>query len=269
MKLTNRANLPQALVRAVQNQGYSPGSSDITVTQLIQPPMIRHLTKKHYKDIEEDASDRIWALIGSAVHGILENASKGSTDRFEERIYAEVLEWKLGGAFDLLEGSRLVDYKITSVYSADGKIDWERQLNVLRWLLHKNGTEVTSLEIQAIFRDWSKHGIKKNPEYPPTQVKTIPVKMWTLEEAEKYVYERVALHQLSDPPPCTDEDRWVVPEKFALMKEGGKRATKLFDIKPETVEKGYYIEHRPATYNRCADYCSVNKFCKVWNDTTF
>jgi hypothetical protein len=68
---------------------------------------------------------------------------------------------------------------------------------------------------------------------------------------------------------CTDEERWTTPQKFALMKNGAKRATKLFDIKPETVEDGYFIEHRPAVYRRCEDYCSVSKFCPIWSDVTF
>ena len=142
MKLTNKFNLPEPLVNAVKNQAYSKGSSDITVTQLIQPPLIRHLTALHNDSIEEDVSSRIWALLGSSVHSILEKAYKGSTARVEERVYADVLGWRLGGAFDVLEGSTLSDYKITSVYAKDGKIEWENQLNVLRWILHKNGTVV-------------------------------------------------------------------------------------------------------------------------------
>jgi len=144
MKLTNKFNLPDPIVNAVNNTGYTPGSSDITVTQLIQPPLIRHLTNKHWNELEEDVSGRVWALFGTAVHHLLEMAYKGRTARVEERVYAEVLGWKLGGAFDVLEGSSLSDYKVTSVYSSDGKIEWERQLNILRWLLHKNGTEVTN-----------------------------------------------------------------------------------------------------------------------------
>jgi len=266
MKLTNKFNLPEPIVNAVQNQGYTPGSSDITVTQLIQPPLIRQLRIKHDSDIEEDASDRVWALFGSSVHHLLEMAYKGSTVRREERVYAEVLGWKLGGAFDVLEGSHLSDYKVTSVYSSDGKIEWERQLNVLRWLLHKNGTEVTKLSITAIFRDWREMESKRDHEYPARAIMTLPVRMWTLEEAERYVFERVALHQKSNPDICTDEERWATKEKWALMKIGGKKATKLFEEKPDdsSVPKGYNIEHRPATYRRCERYCSVSKFCPAW-----
>ena len=270
MKLTNKFGLPEPLVNAVKNQAYSKGSSDITVTQLIQPPLIRHLNALHHDKVEEDASSRIWALLGSSVHSILEKAYQGSNARVEERVYAEVNGWKLGGQFDVLEGSTLSDYKITSVYAKDGKIEWENQLNVLRWILHKNGTEVNKLQIVAIFRDWRIMESKKDPEYPNTQVAVLNIPVWTLDEAEAYVKERVALHQLSDPPACNDEERWATPEKWALMKEGGKRATKLYDIKPEEeIAKGYYLEHRPAVYKRCQEYCAVNKFCPHFNDVTF
>jgi len=266
MRLTNKFGLPDPIVNAVQNTGYTRGSSDITVTQLIQPPLIRKLGKEHYEEMEEDASDRVWALFGSSVHHLLEMAYKGRTARVEERVYAEVLGWKLGGAFDVLEGSTLSDYKVTSVYGAAGKIEWERQLNVLRWLLHKNDTEVDKLQIITIFRDWREMESKRDHEYPARAIMTLPVRMWTLEEAERYVFERVALHQKSNPDICTDEERWATKEKWALMKFGGKKATKLFEEKPDdsSVPKGYNIEHRPATYRRCERYCSVSKFCPAW-----
>jgi hypothetical protein len=94
--------------------------------------------------------------------------------------------------------------------------------------------------------------------------------MWTLEDTEAYIKERVALHQLSDPPPCNDEERWTTPEQWALMKKGGKRAIKLYPSQEGvTLGADQFWEHRPATYRRCEDYCSVNKWCKQWNNTTF
>jgi hypothetical protein len=270
MKLTNKWSLPDPIVNAVSNTGYTPGSSDITVTQLIQPPLLRSLTKKHWDDLEEDVSSRVWALFGTSVHHLLEMAYKGRTARVEERVYAEVLGWKLGGAFDVLEGSSLSDYKVTSVYSVGGKIEWEQQLNVLRWLLHKNGTEVDKLSITAIFRDWRPREQQKNPEYPVRPILTLPVKMWTLEETGKYVHERIALHQLAEPPVCTDEERWTTPEQWALMKKGAKRAIKLYPSQEGVILKPeQYWEHRPATYRRCEDYCPVNKYCPVWQNVTF
>ena len=269
MKLLNKLNLPEPLVNAVLNQEYSKGSSDITVTQLIQPPYIRKLTQDHWDELEEDVSSRIWALLGSSVHGVLEKAFKGTSARVEERIYTDVLGWRVGGQFDVLEDNTLSDYKVTSVYAREGKIEWEQQLNILRYLLHKNNTVVNKLQIVAIFRDWNKYGLMKEYDYPESQVAIIPVKLWDMDATEQFVIERVKAHQDPNPSICTAEERWATQEKWALMKDGGKRATKLFEIKPETVEKGYYIEHRPAVNKRCNDYCSVNKFCSYFNNTTF
>ena len=52
MKLTNKFNLPEPIVNAVNNTGYTPGSSDITVTQLIQPPLIRKLRIEHDDEMD-------------------------------------------------------------------------------------------------------------------------------------------------------------------------------------------------------------------------
>jgi hypothetical protein len=264
MKLTNKFNLPDPIVNAVMNTGYTPGSSDITVTQLIQPPLIRKLSRDNWDKLEEDVSERVWALFGTSVHHLLEMAYKGRTARVEERVYAEVSGWKLGGQFDVLEGDILSDYKVTSVFAKDGKKEWETQLNVLRWLLHKNGTVVNKLQIIQFFRDFRKNEQKRNPHDYPTPAARLDIPVWTLEETEKYVEERVRLHQSDNPSICTDEERWATEEKWAIMKNGAKRATKLYDIKPESVEKGYYIEHRPKSYRRCEDYCSVSKFCPHW-----
>jgi hypothetical protein len=70
--LTNRLGLPQAVVDAVANDPYTRGDSDISVTQLIQPPYQRKLRQE--VEIVEDASDKIWSMVGQIGHGILERA---------------------------------------------------------------------------------------------------------------------------------------------------------------------------------------------------
>ena len=85
MKITNKFNLPEAIYEAVKNDGYTRGDSDISVTQLIDSPYIRELKNNHNSEIEEDATDRIWSLLGQAVHTILERAD--TEDLKEERLY--------------------------------------------------------------------------------------------------------------------------------------------------------------------------------------
>jgi hypothetical protein len=278
MRLTNHANLPAAIVNAVKNDPYDAGACDISVTKLIGPPQIRVLERKHRDELEEDVSDRIWSLIGQIGHGILERAETAALT--EQRLFADINGWRLSGQFDRLtidDDGTLSDYKFTSVWAvADGaKPEWEAQLNVLRWLAAENGYPVIrQLSIIAILRDWSKGKAKQGEPYPQHQVKVVPVRLWSLEDARQYIQARIALHKLaeeceahSDPlPRCTEEERWEKPTTFAVRKPGRKTAIKLYDNEDDalahvnTVPLGY-VEYRQGESVRCADYCAVAPFC--------
>jgi hypothetical protein len=260
--ITNKHGLPAPLVNAIKNDPYSRGKSDISVTQLIQPPQLRRLVRGVQTD--EDASEFIWRLLGQAVHTILERAYP-DTAIVEKRLFAEVLGWTVSGQFDVYESGVLTDYKITSVYARGGKVEWENQLNLLRALAERNGMPVSRVQIVAIFRDWRpKEALSE--DYPQSQVAVLPVALWPLERAEEYLIERVRLHRMETPPECTDEERWMSPEKWALMQKGRKRAVKLFDVKPEqiTLTDGQYWELRPGIYRRCESYCRASTICPQW-----
>ena len=136
--ITNIHNLPDALVAAVRNDPYQ-GGGDISVTKLIDAPQRRGLWARHKDDIEEDVSERIWSLLGQAVHHILERAETNAL--VEQRLFAEVGGTILSGQFDRLhfDTKTLSDYKVTTAFKAEGSEQWTRQLNVLRWLAYKNG----------------------------------------------------------------------------------------------------------------------------------
>jgi hypothetical protein len=268
--ITNKHGLPEALVKAVQNDPYT-GGGDISVTKLIDSPQRRQLLLAHGDAVEEDVSERIWSLLGQAVHHILERA--GTDTMVEERLFADVEGWKLSGQFDRLHlGSKtLSDYKVTTTYKAKGDDNWTRQLNVLRWLAFQNGLIVDHLEIVAIFRDFRRSEAERNPDYPQQAVKVIPIPVWPLDETEAYVRERILMHQTAQAgrtswglPPCTDEERWYSGDKWALMKPGAKRALKVLDEKPDEVPDGLYLEHRPGIYRRCETYCEVARWCPQW-----
>ena len=74
---------------------------------------------------------------------------------------------------------------------------------------------------------------------------------------------------MDNPPMCTKEEMWCSDEKWAVMKEGNKKATKLFDNKVDSFKMAstngkYYVQHRPAERKRCAEYCGVNKWCESY-----
>jgi hypothetical protein len=84
MQLTNRLNLPDALVAAIANDSYV-GGGDISVTKLIDSPQIRTLGRKYKDSIVVDVSERIWALMGQAVHTVLERANTSAV--VEQRLF--------------------------------------------------------------------------------------------------------------------------------------------------------------------------------------
>jgi histone H3/H4 len=274
MKITNKANLPDAIVRAITNDPYNAGRSDISVTRLIDSPQIVALAKKHYTEIEEDASDRIWALLGQAVHVILERAE--SVAVAEGRLTVEIEGWKVSGGFDRMAviETLLQDYKVTSVWAVkDGvKREWERQLNCLRYLAWMHGHKIEKLQIVAILRDWSIAKAFEDPNYPQQQVKVIDVPTWDLSVTEEYMRARVRLHQAAqsgEPLECTEDERWE-RATWAIKKPEAKRATKA-NIETEAeaqqmaAEKPGLIVEKRGEAIRCKFYCSVNKFCRQYN----
>lgn len=275
--ITNMAGLPQPIVDAVTNDPYESGACDITVTQLIGPPQIRHLRQKHQSEITEDAADRIWALLGQSVHAVIERA-RGNESLQEMRLYMDVDGYRITGQmddFDMMTGV-LTDYKLTTVWRVvNGDFaEWTAQLNLYAELARRAGGEPTQLQILAMFRDWSKMAVLRNGNgYPKQQATIIPIELWPSEKTIAYTRERLRLHFADPIPPCTDEDRWNKPDTWAVKKKGNKRALKLHDslnAAEEMVEAAstgvdLVIEHRPGEATRCEHYCAVAPFCLQFN----
>lgn len=73
MRITNAEGLPQIVVDALKYDTYKVAGS-ISCTTLIDAVQIRQLKKKHYHEITTDASEMLFALLGTAVHNVLERA---------------------------------------------------------------------------------------------------------------------------------------------------------------------------------------------------
>lgn len=102
MRVTNKLGLPEAIVEAVANDDYTRGECDLSVTQLIAPPRQVELIRQHEDELEEDAADRIFLLMGKIAHGILEKAAPRGAAITEERLFIDVDGWRISGAFDSL-----------------------------------------------------------------------------------------------------------------------------------------------------------------------
>jgi hypothetical protein len=280
MKITNHFDIPQPLYQLALKDGYSKGKSDYSVTEIISPPRIQCLRRQYWDQMEQDASESLWALLGTALHSVAER-SQVENHTSEERLFVDLDGIVLSGAIDLQhekDGAiEITDYKFTSVYSLKiTKPEWEQQQNIYAWLVQKvKGKPVSGIRICAILRDWTRREADNSPMYPQAPIQIVDIPLWDFAKTEQFVRERVEAHRQAKVshdwgeslPPCTDEDRWMRPTLYAVKKEGGKRALRIFEIKEDAealakeTPKGI-VEERPGEAVRCTgNYCGVAKWC--------
>jgi hypothetical protein len=97
-----------------------------------------------------------------------------------------------------------------------------------------------------------------------------------LDEIETFIREKVAAYKQydgaadDDIPPCSPDERWAKPTKYAVMKAGNKRAVRVMETMEEAEKlaadlgKNHYTETRPGESTRCMDYCSCCEFCNFF-----
>lgn len=297
MKITNEFRLPGPLYRALASDGYDAPKehSDISVTQLISAPRKVELKRRYWDQIVEDASSRVWSLLGNAIHYVLKMAETEDSI-VEQRFYMKIRGWIVSGQTDLYEMiGDLTDFKVTSVFTflLGEKAEHEAQLNLNAMLFRNEGFKVDKVQIMAILRDWMASRAEFDQAYPQTAtfIKVYPT--WSQNKVTKYAEERVLLHQEAQKLPddelplCTEEERWYRGESYVVMAEGGKKASPGGTFEVEThkslasvkannmaiemtdkntnakgvVKKRYVVTHRPGTPNMCLKYCQVSKYC--------
>lgn len=288
MILTNKLNLPQPFVDAATNDHeYTEGR--YSVTELLGGTCEAILKRRHADDIEEDVSDRVWAILGTAVHEILRQA-EASESQIQENWLSVKLEglasgYELSGIFDLYDDSTgtVTDYKnaVTIKWQKQEFEDYRMQTLLYCWLLQQIGFAAWNGEIVMILRDWSKGKAKFDKDYPQKQVQRVSFHFSDkdMEEAEEFVYMWFIMvkHEEAVPDdclePCTPEQRWHKTDKWAVMKSGKKRAVRVYesekDARVRAMEENkkadsndlYYVEFREGEDTRCQSYCSVAQFC--------
>jgi hypothetical protein len=281
MIITNRFSLPQPFVDLVSGDTYSKGESDITTTGLAQPPKIAELTRRHGSEITMDASEKVWTMMGTANHYVLEQIALRNPERYvtEQRFYLDIDGVKLGGQIDLFdrETETLWDYKVSSVYKAmsDDKLEWTKQANVNKLLCEHNGIHPKKLAILLVCKDWKRKEAEFKADYPKCAILEIPLPIWQEAETLAYIKSRINLHnaakliEVEDAiPVCTEEERWAKPTTWAVLKErGAKRAVNggIYELESEAIAHAKRIsgaiEKRDGSNPRCENYCQVRQWC--------
>jgi len=288
MKITNKFNVPETLVALATRDYYTKGKSDYSVTEIISPPRIQRLRRKHFEEIEQDVSDMLWMLLGTALHVVAERSEvSGHTN--EERLSAGVNGIILSGAIDLqkdeADGVTITDYKFTSAWALmNDKPEWEQQQNIYKYLVERvKKKPVKGLKICALIRDWSRRDAQNKSDYPQAPIQVIDIPMWTFDRTEAFIKERVEMHRDSkvsadwgdELPLCSEEERWVKQTTYAVKKDGRKTAIRVFDTQDEAdallkempeKDKGF-IEIRKGEAVRCTgNFCGVSQWCSQFQN---
>ncbi len=277
MKITNKLNLPESFV-AMAQQNETMADNEIRVTSLLNGHCEEELKRRHFDEIEQDVSDMIWMLFGTAAHAVLENQAETDTQFKEERLKVPICNSVLTGKSDLYDAKTktIIDYKTTSVWKIIFKDfeNWEKQLMLYAMMWRYWGFPVEKCEIVAILKDHSKTQAKLDPDYPqlPVQKITFDVTDKKIEEVKAYAQKRITERELlrkvadADLPICTPEERYNTGEKYAVMANNKKKALRVLEDYAEAKEwmktnGGDYINVRRGEDKKCMEYCSAKEFC--------
>jgi hypothetical protein len=279
MKITNKLNLPETLKRFIDPEPHNkPG--EFSATTLLKGNKEILLTQRHFDEIEIDIADMIFAIFGSAVHYLLEHEEPETF--VEEKVTNSVMGYTITGKMDLynMATGHIDDYKTAAIWKFIYKDfeDWKKQGLIYGWLLRKNGLPAESVRFIGFLKDHSKRKARYDAGYPqkPVELYEFNITDSDIDEIENYICEKVySLHadqgKLDDEiEPCTAKERWQKPSKWALMKDGNKKAIKLYDSQDEAesamAEKGnnYYVQERPEENIKCLDYCACKHFCNFY-----
>ncbi len=281
--MQNKYNLPKPLAEALTPERHRPVPGRFGVTALIDSPLRRILTMRHWDQIEEDVSEGIWALLGKMGHKVLEQNKQVSEIRLEQDLFGA----KIVGIVDYSDEGTVIDFKFVSVWAAvfaSEKSEWSQQLQLYGHLVQLSGRPVTSLENWLILRDWSvRERQRSSGDYPEIPFKQIKYDLWPKPTVETFLSERVSLHlsaEKIEPGPipevfwCNSIERWEKPTKYAVKKKGRESAVRVCDTKEvayvimeqESVRTGkdHFIETRPGENVRCTSYCSLVPWCPCY-----
>ena len=285
MIITNKLNMPDAFVQAIQNSRHNADKC-LSATTLLKGTKEIILTDRHFDEIEIDASEEVWAVFGTAVHSILEHQEDEAFK--EESFSVDVLDYKVTGKVDRydMKNETIEDWKTASIWKVMFKNfdDWKKQGLIYTWLLRQSGLNVRHIRFIALLKDFSKSESRKNSNYPqsPVYIYEFDPTEDELTSIEAEIKDKVfKVSQDTDKKDdeiaeCSPYERWTSPERYAVMKEGRKSAVKVFDLECEAenfineIEKDkdkYSVETRKGIDRKCDDYCPCYKFCSYYKDT--
>lgn len=237
MTITNNYGLPNELIEILKKDERIPVPHIYSVTELLKPVKEIILWRRYYDIITQDASELITSAFGTAFHTMMESVGGDDTEeRIEVEIYPGVY---LTGRYDKYANHILHDYKTTSVwkYQNGDFTDYKRQGLMYAWLLRKKGVYVEKCIFHLFLKDHSLSKASRDMNYPPVAYVTyeFDVTSSDLLAIEDFISLRIKqIESLLDTPDRelpmpTHDESWYTGDTYAVFKNGGTRAVKVFD----------------------------------------
>lgn len=296
---------PDYIFESCKSHSRKPNPERFSVTDLINPPLIRTLNMLYWDDIVQAPTESMNMLEGTMMDSQVKYFCRNGMTNMKmelkmgntllvgcQDIYyppGVVYGWKGKFIYDkwtwmepLISEGLLVDLKYTSIWNlSKAKNTWIAQLNTYYLMMHRLYPDlpVKKLEIHAVGRDWRwKEKLQFGHDYPDSPFVILDIPMWSVEETEQYIDAQLHDHALHPERECTDDEVWKKQDQIAIMKENRKRAVRVLDSRKEITEycrenkitigkNGYYEEKRSGSRIRCEHYCNVNLYCKYYNDS--
>jgi len=273
---------------------YDNEGADYSATDLIQPPRIVLLRKRHAKEIEKfpiDPEKELDSFWGTGIHHMFESNLDTNKDYIlEMRLGTTILNRYITGCSDIFykPENHIYDIKQTKAWKKifSDLHEWEQQLNIYAYLWHLHKVRVDRVSIIAWWKNWEKKNVMDNPKYPKAQIEQLPMKLWSIDRQKEYLISRVGamLHaeEFEDDalPYCTKDDMWEKASQYAVYKlyPNGKRYAKASRVmySREDIEKWikkmipegtkYEIDVRPGGRERCENWCECSSFCNQYKE---
>lgn len=294
MIYTNNHDLPDYLQRWLEQDDYDYVEGVISATGLLSPIRQTVLKSRHFEELEIDLADLIARRIGTGIHKSFEEVVMPRITQ-EQRGIVEIDGRKISGKYDMLKDlghgrHRIIDIKTTGVYNymyGNSAEEWKMQLSIYKYILEHDGWKVDNgqwskrkaikvdqtAEICLVFTDWKSGEAKQGGKYPPLRVGNIDMMLYGEPVVVSFIKEQ--LHRIEeaeqlddhDLPICTDEELWKDKDKYRVMKQGNKKATRVFETEREAqgfidlqTSKEYRIDLEEGKVKHCP-FCDARSRC--------
>ena len=305
MKIINDLNMPDHAFKAIcQRSRTEPPKLDyIGVSTLMNAPLPRYLFARYWHQLEQKASESMNAMQGQMGHLLFDKVETETLTELHLKVEFEGQTiYGIADYYDpklkVLGDAKFKQVNAVTATNIRGSKDLETQLNIYCWMARKMGYDVQHLQGDIYINGWTVYKAYGDSAYPKAPYIKLSIPIWEEAFTANYVSERLKVHDMAairilkelgptnmegiddaelpvlsefmmQIPVCTDEERFMQPTKWAVMRDGQKKAVKLFEnmndaysfigLQKDALKLS--VTERKGGYMKCLHYCQVRGVC--------